>query len=42
MEAMLNDRVVDINMSTGGAWDKICLAFPILGSNVRAFYMFAE
>lgn len=42
MEAMLNVGDVDVKVSTDGVWDKICLAFPILGSNVRASYMFAE
>ena len=40
MEAMLNVESV-IKVSTDGVWDKICMAFPILGSNVRT-YMFAE
>lgn len=42
MEAMLNAGGVDVKVSTDGVWNKICLAFPILGSNVRASYMFAE
>jgi hypothetical protein len=42
MEAMLNTGGVDVKVSSDGVWDKICLAFPILGSNVRASYMLAE
>jgi hypothetical protein len=42
MEAMLNAGGVDVKVSTDGVWDKICLAFPILGSNVRVSYIFAE
>ena len=42
MEAMLNAGVLDANVSTGSVWDKLCLAFPILASNVRACYMSGE
>jgi hypothetical protein len=41
MEAMLNERILDASVSNG-VWDKICLVFPILSSNVRVFYMSAE
>jgi hypothetical protein len=42
MEAMLNVGQLGANMSRDGVWDKICLAFPVLASNVGSIYMSVE
>jgi len=42
MEAMLNSQSIDVNMSTSGVWNKICLAFPVLASKVSTTYMLTE
>lgn len=30
------------NISRDGIWDKICLAYPVLTSNVGAIYMYVH
>jgi hypothetical protein len=45
MEAMLSVPDVGelgVSKSRGGIWDNICLAYPVLTSNVGAIYMAIE
>jgi hypothetical protein len=42
MEATLNVGELGISISKDGVWDKICLAYPVLTSNVGAIYMSIE
>lgn len=45
MEATLNVLNIGdlgISISTDGIWDKICLAYPLLTSNVGAIYISIE
>lgn len=45
MEATLNvlsTGDLGISTSTDGVWDKVCLAYPLLTSNVGAIYMSVE
>jgi hypothetical protein len=39
MEAMLNVGEYGVDVSRKGVWDKICLAYPVLASNVGVIYM---
>jgi hypothetical protein len=39
MEAMLNGPELSVDVSRNGVWDKICLAYPVLASNVGIIYL---